>query len=134
MTARVVWIAGVVAAAVSWGCGAGSPGSPARSAPVSASAASNPSESSVEGVRVIVTTGAAPLAEVTVLAGALDSGTPPVPELAVVTDAQGLGFWPLRPGRYEITVSAGGYRPAAKPVTVEAGRIATLDFVIERDQ
>jgi outer membrane receptor protein involved in Fe transport len=47
------------------------------------------------------------------------------------TDAQGAyALQGLRPGTYEITLSAGQYKPETRTVQVLVGRAATLDFVL----
>ena len=51
-----------------------------------------------------------------------------VPEMAVVTDAEGRYVWSLRPGAYDVTVSADGHRPATRHVVVTEGQTAPLDF------
>jgi len=61
---------------------------------------------------------------------ALDSPSPAIPEMAVVTDERGRYFWQLPPGRYELRASARGRREARAPVLVEAGRVSTVDLVL----
>jgi len=69
-----------------------------------------------------------------VVAAPLDPGGPPVPEIAIVSDANGRYQWPLRGGHYELTVVAEGYQRVSKNVAVSAGEVATLDFVLSREQ
>jgi hypothetical protein len=69
-----------------------------------------------------------------VVAAPLDPGAPAVPEIAIVADANGRYQWPLRGGRYELTVRAEGYQQVSKRVAVRAGEVATLDFVLSREQ
>lgn len=69
-----------------------------------------------------------------VLAAPLDAGGPAVPEMTIVSDAEGRYQWPLRPGRYEITVILDGYQRVSKQVTVSASGSAALDFVLSRDR
>jgi hypothetical protein len=45
-----------------------------------------------------------PAVGVVVLPKSLDEPSPPIPELAVATDASGRCSWRLWPGRYELTV------------------------------
>jgi hypothetical protein len=71
-----------------------------------------------------------PVEGAAVLAAALDSSGPPIPELAIVSDANGRYEWPLRAGHYELTVVAEGYQRVSKKVAVSAGQVATLDFVL----
>jgi hypothetical protein len=69
-----------------------------------------------------------------VVAASLEPGGPAVPEMAIVSDAKGHYQWPLRAGRYQLTAAADGYQRASKKVTVTAGEVATLDFVLSRDR
>jgi hypothetical protein len=69
-----------------------------------------------------------------VLAAPLDRSGPAIPEIAIVSDAKGRYQWPLRAGRYEITVVADGYQRVSKKVDVKAAEITTLDFVLSRDR
>jgi hypothetical protein len=69
-----------------------------------------------------------------VVAASLDPGGPAIPEIAIVSDAKGHYQWPLRAGRYEITVVADGYQRASKEAVVKAGEVTTLDFVLSRDR
>ncbi len=69
-----------------------------------------------------------------VVAAPLDPGGPAIPEIAIVSDANGRYQWPLRGGRYELTVVADGYQRVSKKVAVSAGEVATLDFVLSREQ
>jgi hypothetical protein len=88
----------------------------------------------VEGVagRIVNEDGGA-VEGASVLAAPLDPGGPAVPEMVVVSNAEGRYQWPLRAGRYEITVVADGYQRASKRVAVNATETATLDFVLSRD-
>jgi hypothetical protein len=69
-----------------------------------------------------------------VVAASLDPSGPAIPELAIVSDANGRYQWPLRAGRYELTVVAEGYQRVSKKVAVSAGEVATLDFVLSRER
>lgn len=69
-----------------------------------------------------------------VVAASVDPGGPAIPEIAIVSDAQGRYQWPLRAGRYELTAVAEGYQRASKKVAVSAGEVATLDFVLSRER
>lgn len=60
----------------------------------------------------------------------LDKPSPPIPEIAILSDSSGQYMWPLRPGNYEITVSADGYVSATGQVKVRAGAVTTLDFTL----
>lgn len=63
----------------------------------------------------------------------LDNPSPPIPEMAILSDSSGQYNWPLRPGNYEISVSAEGYAPASGRVKVQTGKVATLNFVLRRE-
>ena len=55
-----------------------------------------------------------------------EPGSPPAPDLAVVTDGQGRFAWPLRSGTYQLKAGARGI-----PVTVTArvGSLVTVDLI-----
>ena len=57
-------------------------------------------------------------------------GDPPVPEMAVFSDARGYWHWSLRPGRYVLTFSVTG-RSTRREVRVGAGETVTLDVVLD---
>ena len=61
-----------------------------------------------------------------------DDPTAVVPDIALYTDREGHYRWDLGPGNYEITISKDGFRTATKPVTLQRGSIATLDFTLEQ--
>jgi hypothetical protein len=84
-----------------------------------------------EGVEGLVTAAGRPVEGLLVTAASLDAPTKPIPELAVLTGADGRYFWPLSPGRYRLSVSPEGLRPASGTATVEAGRRATLNFTLD---
>ena len=67
-------------------------------------------------------------------AASLDPNGPAIPEIAIVSDANGRYEWALRAGRYELTVVADGYERASKSVVVSSGKVATLDFVLSRER
>jgi hypothetical protein len=74
------------------------------------------------------------IAEATVLAAALDPNGPAIPEIAIVSDESGRYQWPLRPGRYALTVVADGYERVSRRVALSAGEVATLDFLLPRSR
>ena len=79
--------------------------------PVSAAdtgAAARPLQRGVVGT--VVDPSGQPVSGALVSAESLDGA--PVPELGVMTDAEGRYAWPLQPGRYRITVTAEGHRRA----------------------
>ena len=105
------------------------PSNPDR--PVSGGQAVSTVRQMTEGVagRITNTVGNA-VEGASVLAASLDPGGPAIPELAIVSDANGRYQWPLRAGRYELTVVAEGYRRVTKSVAVTAGEVAAMDFVL----
>lgn len=64
-------------------------------------------------------------------ARSLDRPSPPIPDIAVLTNTDGWYTWPLSPGTYELLVSAEGYQRATKRITVGASAAARLDFTLE---
>jgi carboxypeptidase family protein len=62
----------------------------------------------------------------------LDEPAPAVPELAVLSDAEGKYFWDLPAGRWALTAKAEGFRPASATVAVGDDAVATLDFTLQR--
>ena len=62
----------------------------------------------------------------------LDADGPPIPEIAILSNADGRYAWPLRPGRYELAVVVDGENRLSRPVAVKPGETATLDFVLPR--
>jgi antitoxin (DNA-binding transcriptional repressor) of toxin-antitoxin stability system len=85
-----------------------------------------------EGVEGLVTAGGKPVADLLVTAASLDQPTRAIPELAVLTGADGRYFWPLSPGRYRLSVSPEGFQSASGTATVEAGRRAVVNFELAR--
>jgi hypothetical protein len=55
----------------------------------------------------------------------------PITLQAAVTDAEGRYEWMLKPGVWEIVISAAGYLPARQRVSVTERRWETLNFVLE---
>ena len=87
----------------------------------------------VEGIvgRITDTRGQ-PIVGALVQPRSLDDPSPPIPEIAIVSDDNGRYTWQLSPGSYELSVSADGYRGMTKLTKVKAGQAATLDFTLER--
>jgi hypothetical protein len=73
-----------------------------------------------------------PIAGALVVPKSPDEPSPPIPEIAIVSDEEGRYAWRLPPGRYQISVSAAGYRETAREAVVRAGEVTRLDFVLER--
>jgi hypothetical protein len=101
--------------------------------PVSGGSDSPTARLQVEGVAGRITNEDGRAVEgASVLAVSLAPNGPAVPEMVVVSDAEGRYRWPLRAGSYEIAVVADGYQRASKTVAVTTSEIATLDFVLSR--
>jgi hypothetical protein len=61
----------------------------------------------------------------------LDDPSPPIPEIAILTDDEGRYTWPLLPGNYLISVSVEGCQRASKHVAIESGQVVKLDFILQ---
>jgi hypothetical protein len=80
-----------------------------------------------EGVGGRVTSASgAPLADVFVQAHS-PGGQRPVPDLAIITDADGRFFWKLAPGSYELSFMRDGRELARRRVMVHPNRTTRLD-------
>jgi Carboxypeptidase regulatory-like domain len=69
-----------------------------------------------------------PVAGARITARSLDRPAGPVPEIAILSDADGRFAWPLRPGRYRLTAMVAGGEIAAATAVVEPGRVTTLEL------
>ena len=118
----------VLASGFALGCGDGS--APSADTPVSGDPAGSP-VAAAQGVagRVTSTDGGA-VEGAFVQASSLDPDGPAIPEIAIFTDADGNYQWTLRPGRYELAITADGFERAVDQVTVASGELAKLDFVL----
>lgn len=114
--------------------GIGSCANPASpDSPVSGGSGNSTAQQHAEGVAGQITNEDGSAVEgASVLAKPLDPGGPAIPEIAIESDAQGRYQWPLRAGRYEITVVVDGYQRVSKQVAVKTGENTTLDFVLSR--
>lgn len=68
-----------------------------------------------------------PIVDVSV---AVVSGTAPVPEMAVFTDAAGIYVWRVPAGTFTLEAYRDGYQTEEQEVTIEAGETITLDFTL----
>jgi len=71
-----------------------------------------------------------PVAEVFVRAASLDSNSP-IPDIAILTDAEGRFSWPLQPGTYRLTFYLDGTVVGEAEATVEAARVSDIDVVTD---
>jgi Carboxypeptidase regulatory-like domain len=101
------------------------PVSSAPDAGVSSANANQGSQASLsQGVSGRVTTGdGRPVAGVMVSAQAVGAGSPPVPELAVMTAADGRFEWPLQPGTYDLSATTQNGATGSQRVSVGTGMI-----------
>jgi hypothetical protein len=69
-----------------------------------------------------------PVAGAWITARPLGGSAGPVPEIAILSDAEGRFAWPLGPGRYRFAAVVEGREIAAAMATVEPGRVARLEL------
>lgn len=62
------------------------------------------------------------------MATSLDRPSKPVPDIAILTDAEGVFSWPLRAGTYRLAAVTDGRPIATAVVTVEAGEVTRVDL------
>jgi hypothetical protein len=67
-----------------------------------------------------------------VYAESLDNPKQAIPEIGVLTNENGNYLWPLRPGRYRLTIKAEGYPPVSREVVVRPNEAAQLDFTLKK--
>jgi len=100
--------------------------------PVSSTSGGDAGTARVEGiVGQITNSHSRPVVGAFVQPKALDDPSPPIPEIAIVSDSDGRYTWRLFPGTYEISVSAEGYRGVTKQATVKPGQQVSMDFTLE---
>jgi hypothetical protein len=81
-----------------------------------------------EGVQGRVTFASGkPAANVFVQARSLGSPTVALPDIGIFTNKSGEFFWPLPPGRFELTFSQDGRKLATRKIDVGKSRPARLD-------
>jgi hypothetical protein len=78
----------------------------------------------------VITPSGQPVAHASVVVRSLDEPAPAVPEMAVMTGADGRYFWPVPEGRWEVTVFALDGATQSKQIAVAKPRSATLDFTL----
>ncbi len=102
---------------------------------VSTDDAPQPAQSSAEGLTgEIKDENGRPVNGAMITPKSRDAGGPAIPEIAILSDATGRYRWALRPGRYDVTVTAEGYEDVTREATVSPGAIASLDFVLRRSK
>jgi len=85
-----------------------------------------------EGVIGRVTTpDSHPIAGAFIQPRSLDDPSPPIPEIAILSNKGGQFAWPLRPGAYVITATIEGCRAATRQVVVTAGQVESVSFTLE---
>jgi hypothetical protein len=73
-----------------------------------------------------------PIARALVVPRSLDENSPPIPEIAVFSDAAGQYAWRLSPGRYEFSVTTDGYEAATVSAMVNSSQVTTVDITLKR--
>jgi hypothetical protein len=72
-----------------------------------------------------------PVAEVFVQATSLDANSPPIPDIAIMTDAEGRFSWPLRPGAYRLTFILDGREIGEAEAMVDAGHVSEIEVLAD---
>ena len=85
------------------------------------------------GVHGRVTNGeGAPIAGTMVQAESLDEPKQAIPDLGVMTGEAGGYWWPLKPGRYRLSITAKGYQTVSQNVVICPNELARLDFSLQK--
>jgi hypothetical protein len=79
---------------------------------------------------VVVNGAGQPVNGVVIEAKSLDQPPQAIPEMVVVTDAQGRYMWPLKPGRYELAARAADRSSSTAQVVVTAGETAQANLTV----
>ena len=69
-----------------------------------------------------------PVAGAVIASASLDRPSKPVPEIAILTDADGAFAWPLRAGTYRLTAVTDGRPIATAVVKVGSGELTRVDL------
>jgi hypothetical protein len=100
--------------------------------PVSALPGTEAREAPGYGVRGRVTSvEGAPIAGGIVQAESLDEPKQAIPDLGVMTGEDGGYWWPFKPGRYRLSITAKGYQTVSQNVVVRPNELARLDFSLK---
>jgi len=75
-----------------------------------------------------------PLQGVFVQAQPSDPNAGPVPDIAIVTDENGVYRWRLPPGQYTLSVNPENYEAQAAPANVDAGKTTIRDFIVQHQR
>lgn len=102
----------------------------AQDVPASSDDPDSPPPAAARGVVEGTVTGpdGRPVAGAVVTPRSLDTPSRAIPEIAVLTNDQGMYRWTLLPGSYELTVNAEGIVFPARRADVGAGETVTVDF------
>jgi hypothetical protein len=65
-------------------------------------------------------------------AESLDKPKRPIPELAVVTGQDGSYWWPLREGRYRLSIVTEESQTVSRDIDIRANAVQQLDFTVPR--
>ena len=90
-------------------------------------AANNPQIAQGITGRVSTATGQ-PIVDARITAQSLDHPARPIPDVAMLSDAQGVFTWPLPPGKYRISAISDEGEIASRPAIVTAGAVTTIDL------
>ncbi len=61
----------------------------------------------------------------------LDDPSPPIPDIAILSDNDGWYQWRLFPGAYEISVFAERYQTATRRIIIKAGQVINVDLILK---
>jgi hypothetical protein len=96
-------------------------------APVSDTNAAAAPSAMDEGITgSVVTAAGQPVAGAFIQVSAAGASSGPIPDIAVLSDADGNFVWRLQPGSYRIAALVNGREVASAEVTVSAGSVTTL--------
>ncbi len=70
-----------------------------------------------------------PIAGAFIAATSLDRPSPPIPEIAILTNEAGRFTWPLRPGRYRVTALVDGAEVGSANTQVTRGKLSEVRIV-----
>jgi hypothetical protein len=82
-------------------------------------------------VGVITDPTGAPIADARIVATSLDEPARPVPDIAILSDADGRFAWPLAPGRYRLTALLGERTVANTVAELTAGTVTAAQLTAE---
>jgi hypothetical protein len=109
-----------------------------KDGPVSTKAQGQASPSRKEpgyGVRgTVITPDGLPIVGVVVLAESIQDSRRQIPQIEVVTGRDGSYWWPLREGRYRLSIAVEGFPTVTHEVEVRPNAVERLDFTLRSTQ